>query len=239
MPSFISPVDSTHLFYRDYVPAEAAHRPRNRAAPNMALVCLHGWPSTQLPDTKKNPFLARNFKSMTPRRLTFSLFLILVHSRLCRRRKILTRDVEVSSKMWEHLLVPLCETHRLRCIAPDRRGFGRSDWNSPDSARCIDYNTFTADVIGLLEYLKVDAIVFLAASMGTAESLLVYLQSPFVQKRCKVSHSARDLLHYCSSAFVSDSLLGIHLGSTEHAISAPGRSLSTAFDSWMGATKGR
>ncbi len=36
----------------------------------------------------------------------------------------------MSSQMFEHLLVPLCETHGFRCIAPDRRGFGKSEGNN-------------------------------------------------------------------------------------------------------------
>jgi non-heme chloroperoxidase len=33
----------------------------------------------------------------------------------------------MSSRMFDQLLVPLCEIYRFRCIAPDRRGFGNSE----------------------------------------------------------------------------------------------------------------
>lgn len=91
----------------------------------------------------------------------------------------------MSSRMFEHLLVPLCETYRFRCIAPDRRGFGKSDWNTPKTGT-IGYDTFVADLVALLEHLDVRDIVMLGASMGSVESVLTYLQSSFVQERCKV-----------------------------------------------------
>jgi len=85
--------------------------------------------------------------------------------------------------MFEHLFVPLCETYRFRILAPDRRGFGKSDWNSKQTDRPITYDTFAADVVGLLEHLDIKDFVFVGASMGGAESLLTYLASPFVQER--------------------------------------------------------
>jgi pimeloyl-ACP methyl ester carboxylesterase len=93
----------------------------------------------------------------------------------------------MSSQMWEHLLVPLCETHRLRCIAPDRRGFGKSHWNSALTRESINYDTFVADVDGLLKHLDIKDLVLVGASMGTTESVLLWLGSEFVRERCKVS----------------------------------------------------
>jgi non-heme chloroperoxidase len=92
----------------------------------------------------------------------------------------------MSSSMFEHLLVPLCETYRLRCIAPDRRGFGKSDWNNGSESGPITFDTFVKDTVALLQHLKVGDFIFAGASMGSAESLLVYLGSTFVQERCKV-----------------------------------------------------
>lgn len=91
----------------------------------------------------------------------------------------------MSSRMFEHLLVPLCETHRFRILAPDRRGFGKSDWNSERTAEPITYDTFAADLVGLLTHLDIKNFVFVGASMGGAESVLTYLSSSFVQERCK------------------------------------------------------
>lgn len=92
----------------------------------------------------------------------------------------------MSSRMYEHLLVPLCETYRFRILAPDRRGFGKSDWNSKQTAKPVTYDTFVADLVGLLTYLDIKNFVFVGASMGGTESVLTYLASSFVQERCKV-----------------------------------------------------
>ncbi|EEH22464.2 hypothetical protein PABG_04675 [Paracoccidioides brasiliensis Pb03] len=54
-----------------------------------------------------------------------------------------------------------------RCIAPDRRGFGNSDWNGPEPGmEQIDYNVFAQDTAHLLEKLDIGPFVFVAASMG-------------------------------------------------------------------------
>jgi pimeloyl-ACP methyl ester carboxylesterase len=91
----------------------------------------------------------------------------------------------MSSRMYEHLILPLCESYRFRCIAPDRRGFGKSEWSTPKTGS-IGYDTFVADLVALLQHLDVKNFVLVGASMGSAESLKTYLQSPFVQERCKV-----------------------------------------------------
>lgn len=99
---------------------------------------------------------------------------------------VLLHGWPMSSRMYEHLLVPLCETYRFRILAPDRRGFGKSDWNSKQTAKAITYDTFVADLVGLLGHLDIRNFVFVGASMGGAESVLTYLASSFVQERCKV-----------------------------------------------------
>jgi non-heme chloroperoxidase len=104
----------------------------------------------------------------------------------------------MSSKMFEHLLVPLCETYRFRCLAPDRRGFGKSEWNSKQTGGPITYDTFVADVVGLLGHLDIKDFVFVGASMGGAESVLTYLAaSTSVQEHCKVNVQVRQLLESC------------------------------------------
>jgi pimeloyl-ACP methyl ester carboxylesterase len=39
----------------------------------------------------------------------------------------------LSSRMYDSMLLKLCETNRFRCIAPDKRGFGKSDWTGNTS----------------------------------------------------------------------------------------------------------
>ncbi|KAK2758219.1 hypothetical protein FQN54_004063 [Arachnomyces sp. PD_36] len=92
----------------------------------------------------------------------------------------------LSSLMWEQLMVPLCETYRMRCIAPDRRGFGASDWNGPEmKSSPIDYDVFADDTAHLLEKLDVGPLVFIASSMGPGETVLAHSRSSYVQKNCK------------------------------------------------------
>ncbi|KAI1874947.1 uncharacterized protein JN550_002376 [Neoarthrinium moseri] len=135
MPFFASPVDSTLLFFRDYVPSGVSFKPEQSWASQLTLVFLHGWP--------------------------------------------------MSSRMWEHLLLPLCESYRFRCIAPDKRGFGRSDWNQAATPTNLTWKTFTSDLIALLEHIDVQQFVFIGTSMGCNESLRAYQTSSRVRERCK------------------------------------------------------
>jgi pimeloyl-ACP methyl ester carboxylesterase len=92
----------------------------------------------------------------------------------------------LSSAMWQPLMVQLTETYRFRCIAPDRRGFGRSDWNGLQSDRTeINYEVFGRDVADLLEKIKVGKFIFVAASMAGGESLLAYTSSDYVRQHCQ------------------------------------------------------
>lgn len=83
-------------------------------------------------------------------------------------------------------MLPLCETHRIRCVAVDRRGFGKSEWSGTPSATEINYSTFSKDTIHVLEELNLKKIIFVAASMGCGETLLAYSRSKWVRERCKV-----------------------------------------------------
>jgi pimeloyl-ACP methyl ester carboxylesterase len=93
----------------------------------------------------------------------------------------------LSSAMWQPLMVELTETYRLRCIAPDRRGFGQSDWNGlqPDRSE-IDYEVLARDIVDLLEKLKVGNFIFVAASMAGGESVLAFMASDYVRQHCQV-----------------------------------------------------
>jgi pimeloyl-ACP methyl ester carboxylesterase len=66
---------------------------------------------------------------------------------------VLTSAWPFSSKMWDHILVPLVETHRLSCIVPDGRGYGKSEWSGPDTLKAvrIDYDTFASHLVQILD----------------------------------------------------------------------------------------
>ncbi|KAK4119677.1 alpha/beta-hydrolase [Parathielavia appendiculata] len=93
----------------------------------------------------------------------------------------------MSSRMFDQLIVPLVETHRFPVIAPDRRGFGNSDWTTPETGE-VTFATFTQDAVALLEHVmrkNPGPFVFVAASMGTAESVLVHAASEFLREHCR------------------------------------------------------
>lgn len=77
--------------------------------------------------------------------------------------------------MWEHLYLPLCETQRFPTITPDRRGFGKSECGTTK----VTWDVFVQDLNTILERaLAHDAdFVFVAASMGCADSVLTCLSS--------------------------------------------------------------
>ncbi|KAJ4287477.1 hypothetical protein N0V88_007664 [Collariella sp. IMI 366227] len=96
----------------------------------------------------------------------------------------------MSSRMFDQLIIPLVETHRFPVIAPDRRGFGNNatTWTTRQTPE-VTFDTFVSDLIAVLErallYDGNSSFVFVAASMGTAESVLAHAASPLVRLRCK------------------------------------------------------
>lgn len=87
-------------------------------------------------------------------------------------------------------MVSLCETYRFRCIAPDRRGFGKSEWSGPDAItlKDIDYDVFADDTTHLISsVLKLESFVLVGSSMGAGETLLAWSRSSYIRERCKVS----------------------------------------------------
>ena len=66
--------------------------------------------------------------------------------------------------MWEYQLAELPK-HNFRCIAYDRRGFGRSDypWEK------YDYDTFADDLKALLDQLHLTEVTLVGFSMGGGE----------------------------------------------------------------------
>jgi pimeloyl-ACP methyl ester carboxylesterase len=93
----------------------------------------------------------------------------------------------MSSRMFDQLIVPLVETHRFPVIAPDRRGFGNSDWTTPTTGE-VTFDTFVQDAVALLETVmkpNPEPFVFVAASMGSIESVLARAASAFLREHCK------------------------------------------------------
>jgi non-heme chloroperoxidase len=137
MPIFSSPIDSTQLYYRYYVPDNIAYKPQSMTTQSLSVVFLHGWP--------------------------------------------------MSSRMYDQYFATLCETYRFPCLAPDRRGFGNSDWSSATTHKIggVTFDVLTADLIGLLEHLTIGDFIFVAASMGASESILAYQSSDLVKQHCK------------------------------------------------------
>lgn len=94
----------------------------------------------------------------------------------------------MSSRMYDQLIVPLVETHRFPVIAPDRRGFGNSAWNTPSTGE-VTFDTFVGDAVSLLEHVMHRAgpgpFVFIAASMGCSESVLAHAASGLLRAYCK------------------------------------------------------
>jgi len=70
----------------------------------------------------------------------------------------------LSSRMWQYQMVNLIE-HKLRCVAYDRRGHGRSD----QPGRGYDYDTLADDLAGLLDTLDVERATLVGHSMGGGE----------------------------------------------------------------------
>lgn len=91
----------------------------------------------------------------------------------------------MSHRMYEGLMLTLCETYGVRCVASDRRGFGKSEWNNVNS-KDITYDTFAQDTIDLIKNAKIGTFFFVASSMGCGETLLAYLtMSEDLQKQCQ------------------------------------------------------
>ncbi len=70
----------------------------------------------------------------------------------------------LNHEMWEYQLAELPK-HNLRCIAYDRRGFGKSDrpWES------YDYDTLADDLNELITQLNLSAVTLVGFSMGGGE----------------------------------------------------------------------
>lgn len=87
-------------------------------------------------------------------------------------------------------MLSLSQDHAIRCIALDRRGFGRSDWNSAGGKDEITYETFAIDTVHVLkETLKEEEkFVFVGASMGCGEGLMAWdgKEHEWIREKCAV-----------------------------------------------------
>lgn len=77
---------------------------------------------------------------------------------------VLIHGWPLSHEMWEYQLTELPK-HGLRCIAYDRRGFGKS--SKPWSG--YDYNTMAGDLKAVLDELDLDEVTLVGFSMGGGE----------------------------------------------------------------------
>jgi len=77
---------------------------------------------------------------------------------------VLIHGWPLSSAMWEYQLNELPQ-RGIRCIAYDRRGFGRSD----HPASGYDYDTLASDLNDLLEHLDLRGAILAGFSMGGGE----------------------------------------------------------------------
>jgi len=77
---------------------------------------------------------------------------------------VLIHGWPLSHEMWEHQLINL-PAQGVRCIAYDRRGFGKSDkpWSG------YDYDTLASDLNGLLTKLDITNATLVGFSMGGGE----------------------------------------------------------------------
>ena len=70
----------------------------------------------------------------------------------------------LNHEMWEYQLLEISK-HNIRCIAYDRRGFGKSDRPWQD----YDYDTLADDLHELITQLKLSKVVLVGFSMGGGE----------------------------------------------------------------------
>ncbi|MDU1695562.1 MAG: alpha/beta hydrolase, partial [Bradyrhizobium sp.] len=64
---------------------------------------------------------------------------------------------------WRHQIRALAEAG-IRVIAPDQRGYGATD--RPEAVEAYDLEQLTADLVGLLDHLKIDKAVFVGHDWG-------------------------------------------------------------------------
>ena len=88
-----------------------------------------------------------------------------------------------SSKMYDHPMLPLCESYGFRCIAIDRRGFGRSEWSGNQD---VDYDTFAGDLRDVMDRCGVEGgFIGIGASLGCGEFFLALKKFSALASACR------------------------------------------------------
>lgn len=95
-----------------------------------------------------------------------------------------------SSRMYDHIMLPLCESHGFQCLAVDRRGYGGSQWvGSLHHGQDIDYNVFADDLALILGIVASatdsNGFIGIGASLGCGELLLALHRHPKLQPSCR------------------------------------------------------
>ncbi|KAK0616553.1 Alpha/Beta hydrolase protein [Immersiella caudata] len=102
---------------------------------------------------------------------------------------ILLHGWPMSSRMFDPILPSLLAPSSpfTTLILPDRRGFGdsSSSWSTPLTTHPVTFTTFVSDLVSLIAHLNPGPFVFLAASMGCADSLHAYSSDEYIQQNCK------------------------------------------------------
>ncbi|MER5299428.1 alpha/beta fold hydrolase [Streptomyces lasiicapitis] len=82
------------------------------------------------------------------------------------RPVILLTSATMNSRMWE-FQAPYLAGQGLRCILPDRRGFGRSErpWDG------YDYDTLADDLAALIDHLALSDVTLVGYAMGGGEAV--------------------------------------------------------------------
>ena len=96
----------------------------------------------------------------------------------------------MSSQMFDHLILPIVETHRLPCVAHDRRGFGKSEWMGDNlDASPVTYDVFVDDLAQVFKaagVLKNKAgWIGIGSSMGAGELVMLLTRHPELASTCK------------------------------------------------------
>ncbi|MEU2564899.1 alpha/beta hydrolase [Streptomyces longispororuber] len=82
------------------------------------------------------------------------------------RPVVLLGSATMNSRMWE-FQAPCLAARGLRCVLPDRRGFGRSErpWDG------YDYDTLADDLAALLDHLDLREVTLVGYAMGGGEAV--------------------------------------------------------------------
>lgn len=89
--------------------------------------------------------------------------------------------------MYDSLLPALVDSHRYRCILPDRRGYGKSEWTGSTPSSTIDYSVFASDLTQIIHTTLPSSQPFygIGSSLGCGEWLLALQSSPQLLARCR------------------------------------------------------